>query len=59
MRAFERGLLMETSGGAASDVVKLMPPLTIDDDQLARGLYLLRESVLAAVAPDEQLSRSD
>ena len=36
--AFERGLLMETSGGAASDVVKLMPPLTIDDAELERGL---------------------
>ena len=57
--AFERGLLMETSGGAASDVVKLMPPLTIDDDQLARGLGLLRESVMAAVGPDERPSRSD
>ena len=57
--AFERGLLMETSGGAASDVVKLMPPLTIADDQLARGLDLFRESVLAAVGPDEHLPRSD
>ncbi len=48
--AFERGLLLETSGGAASDVIKLMPPLTIDDEDLERGLAILRESV-AAVAP--------
>ena len=47
--AFERGLLMETSGGAASDVVKLMPPLTIEDAELERGLAILRESVEAAV----------
>ena len=47
--AFERGLLMETSGGAASDVVKLMPPLTIDDDDLDRGLAILRDSVEATL----------
>ena len=45
--AFERGLLMETSGGAASDVVKLMPPLTITDEDLERGLSILRASVEA------------
>ena len=48
--AFNRGLLMETSGGAASDVVKLMPPLTIEDEDLARGLAILRQSVSAATA---------
>ena len=48
--AFERGLLMETSGGAASDVVKLMPPLTINDAELERGLAILRASVEAATA---------
>lgn len=46
--AFERGLLMETSGGAASDVVKLMPPLTIEDKELERGLSILRASVEAS-----------
>ena len=39
---------METSGGAASDVVKLMPPLTIEDAELERGLSILRASVEAA-----------
>lgn len=48
--AFERGLLMETSGGAASDVIKLMPPLTIEDEDLERGLAILRASV-EATAP--------
>ncbi len=47
--AFERGLLMETSGGAASDVVKLMPPLTIRDADLERGLAILRASVVASM----------
>ena len=47
--AFERGLLTETSGGAAADVVKLMPPLTISDDDLDRGLAILRDSVAASL----------
>ena len=47
--AFERGLLMETSGGAASDVVKLMPPLTIEDADLERGLAILKASVEATL----------
>lgn len=48
--AFERGLLMETSGGTASDVVKLMPPLTIEDADLDRGLSILRDSVSAVAS---------
>ena len=46
--AFEHGLLLETSGGAASDVVKLMPPLTIESVELQRGLSILRDSVQSA-----------
>ncbi|MCY3569034.1 MAG: diaminobutyrate--2-oxoglutarate transaminase [Chloroflexi bacterium] len=46
--AFERGLLIETSGGAASDVIKLMPPLIIEDEELERGLAILRDSVDAS-----------
>ncbi|TWT87142.1 Diaminobutyrate--2-oxoglutarate transaminase [Pseudobythopirellula maris] len=42
--AFERGLLVETAG-ANDQVVKLIPPLTIDEDELARGLGLLEECV--------------
>lgn len=47
--AFDRGLLMETSG-AKSEVVKLMPPLVIDDDELARGLAVAAESIEAVTA---------
>ena len=47
--AFQRGLLIETSG-ANDDVVKLMPPLTIVDEDLERGLEILRASVGAAAA---------
>lgn len=42
--AFARGLLMETSG-PRDEVVKLLPPLTIDDADLAEGLSVLEESV--------------
>ncbi|WP_063044612.1 diaminobutyrate--2-oxoglutarate transaminase [Nocardia pseudovaccinii] len=42
--AFERGLLVETSG-SADEVVKLLPPLTISEDELDRGLSLLAGAV--------------
>ncbi len=44
--AFERGLLVETSG-PDGDVVKLMPPLTVSvDDELRPGLEILHDAVL-------------
>ena len=46
--AFERHLLMETSG-ARDDVVKLLPPLTITDEELEEGLAILRGSVRATL----------
>ena len=47
--AYERGLLVETSG-AESDVVKLMPPLTIEDANLEHGLEILRNAVSASLS---------
>lgn len=41
--AFERGLLAETSG-PSDEVVKLLPPLTISDDDLEFGLNILAEA---------------
>lgn len=47
--AFAVGLLAETSG-PDGDVVKVMPPITIDvDDELLPGLELLRRAVMTAV----------
>ncbi|MGH9086901.1 MAG: diaminobutyrate--2-oxoglutarate transaminase [Acidimicrobiales bacterium] len=47
--AFDAGLLVETSG-PESEVVKLMPPLTVSvDDELAPGLAILAEAVDRAV----------
>lgn len=44
--AFSRGLLLESSG-PESEVVKLMPPLVISDEDLARGLTITAESIEA------------
>jgi diaminobutyrate-2-oxoglutarate transaminase len=44
--AFERGLLMETSG-PSDEVMKVMPALTITDEELEEGLTIVGESVRA------------
>jgi diaminobutyrate-2-oxoglutarate transaminase len=49
--AFARGLLVERAG-PQDEVVKLLPPLTVTDDELELGLAALTASV------DEALSRS-
>ena len=43
-RCFEKGLIIERAG-RDNDVVKLMPALTIPDDQLVKGLDILVSSV--------------
>jgi diaminobutyrate-2-oxoglutarate transaminase len=48
--AFARGLIIETSG-PRDEVVKLLPPLTIDDALLERGLDILADCVRDAIAP--------
>lgn len=52
--AFERGLLVETSG-PESEVLKLMPALTISPQDLSRGLQILQEATEAA-ASDRELA---
>ncbi|MCU1681399.1 MAG: ectB [Amycolatopsis sp.] len=42
--AFERGLLMETAG-PDGEVMKLLPPLTLSDDELTEGLAIIDESI--------------
>jgi diaminobutyrate-2-oxoglutarate transaminase len=41
---FERGLIVETSG-PRSEVLKLLPPLTLSDEELEKGLGIIGESV--------------
>lgn len=45
--AFQRGLVIETAG-THDQVVKVLPPLTINDAELTRGLDLFTKSVRAA-----------
>lgn len=45
--AFDRGLLL-LACGLYGNVLRLLPPLTVTDEELARGLELLEESLDAA-----------
>ncbi|MDY6872082.1 MAG: diaminobutyrate--2-oxoglutarate transaminase [Actinomycetota bacterium] len=47
--AFERGVLMETSG-PSDEVVKLLPPLTTSTEDLEAGIGVLADSVAAALS---------
>ncbi|HIS29671.1 MAG TPA: diaminobutyrate--2-oxoglutarate transaminase [Candidatus Avamphibacillus intestinigallinarum] len=51
--AFERGLVMETSG-PADEVTKLLPPLIIDKEGLKKGIDIMDESI-AQVIKDKNL----
>jgi diaminobutyrate-2-oxoglutarate transaminase len=46
--AFERGLIIETAG-ARSEVVKLLPPLTINEEELREGIARLSDSLTIAL----------
>jgi diaminobutyrate-2-oxoglutarate transaminase len=48
-RCFERGLIVELCG-REDEVIKVMPPLTIDRASLERGLDLLGEALAQAAA---------
>lgn len=56
--AFDNGLLVETSG-AESEVVKLMPALTISDEELEEGLDLLDRAVASVVGGERALSAAE
>ncbi|QOR71969.1 diaminobutyrate--2-oxoglutarate transaminase [Ruania alkalisoli] len=46
---FTRGLLVETSG-PEDEVVKLLPPLTLTDEELNRGLDIIADSVATVLS---------
>ena len=48
-QAFSRGLIVETCG-PRDEVVKLLPALTIEEDELKQALTILRDATLAAVS---------
>ena len=49
--AFDHGLIVETAG-PEDEVLKLLPPLTIDETELERGLEIIRTSLHEALAAD-------
>jgi diaminobutyrate-2-oxoglutarate transaminase len=51
--AFDRGLIIETSG-AQSEVLKLMPPLTISDEELENGISRIADSLAIALKKTEE-----
>jgi diaminobutyrate-2-oxoglutarate transaminase len=57
MAAFQRGLLVETSG-PKSEVIKLLPPVVIDEPTLKRGLAVLADAVEAVLVARRTPSRS-
>jgi diaminobutyrate-2-oxoglutarate transaminase len=56
-RAFGLGLVMETAG-PRNEVAKIMPPLTIGDAELEKGLSIFEAAILA-VADEHQETISD
>jgi diaminobutyrate-2-oxoglutarate transaminase len=49
--AFTRGLLVETSG-ARGQVLKIMPPIVTEAEELAPGLALLADAIASAAQDD-------
>lgn len=47
--AFQRGLLMETSG-PSDEVIKLLPPLTTSEEDLDAGIDILTEAIAVTLA---------
>lgn len=56
--AFEGGLVMETSG-PDSNVLKVLPALNVDEDDLERGLLILDEAIATALHVERRLSPGD
>lgn len=57
-QAFERKLLVETSG-ADDQVLKLLPPLTITDEELDQGFEILGAALDAAIAARDDIGRNE
>lgn len=49
---FERNLVVETCG-SRDQVLKLLPPLTIEEEQLAEGLNIIREATESVIAEEQ------
>ncbi|MBE5816654.1 MAG: aminotransferase class III-fold pyridoxal phosphate-dependent enzyme, partial [Clostridiales bacterium] len=47
-QCFKRGLIIERAG-RNNDVIKVMPPLIISDENLRKGLNIIKESIIAVL----------
>ena len=56
-RAFQRGLVLETSG-PEGNVAKIMPPLVIEDALLEEGLEILAGSVVEVLSEEMRSAKS-
>jgi diaminobutyrate-2-oxoglutarate transaminase len=50
-QAFKQKLIIELAG-ADDQVLKFLPPLTIDDSVLKRGVEIVDDSIRAVIRPD-------
>lgn len=50
--AFKRGLIIETSG-ADDEVLKLLPPLIIDEETVKKGLHIIEDSIRHVLDKEE------
>ncbi len=55
-KAFEQGLVIETSG-AHDEVLKVLPALTIEQEQLAKGMHIIEASLAQALAAGGQKAK--
>ncbi|MFC1866074.1 aminotransferase class III-fold pyridoxal phosphate-dependent enzyme, partial [Chloroflexota bacterium] len=54
--SFKRNLVIELSG-AKDNVLKLLPPLVIEEDLLRRGLDIIEKSIIALVEERNHIDR--
>ncbi|MCA1011946.1 diaminobutyrate--2-oxoglutarate transaminase [Halobacillus halophilus] len=50
--AFKKGLIIETSG-PDDEVLKMLPPLVIDEEGISKGLDIIEESIKAVLGKEE------
>jgi diaminobutyrate-2-oxoglutarate transaminase len=53
-KAFKKGMIIETSG-ADDQIVKLFCPLTITQENLEKGISILRESIKEVCSKEDEI----
>ena len=57
-QAFERGLIIELAG-TQDDVLKFLPPLTIEEELLVKGVGIIDESIQAALERRQAMMKGE